>query len=146
MILMMNWLLGRDDLEGYHLHKARAHSNWVQLVKTAIGVGCGLAYLHTDDDTKQVIIHRDVKSANILLDENLRGMILDFGLSKISSTHQSFVLASVKGTFRYLDPEYLIPDVDMGDIFYAFRVVLFELLSGRLLADISELEMQVCFL
>ncbi|GKC27836.1 probable receptor-like protein kinase isoform X1 [Tanacetum coccineum] len=121
-----------------HLHKAKTPLSWIQRLQIAIGAGCGLNYLHTGDDIEQGIIHRDVKSSNILLDKEWEAMFSDFGLSKIGPTNQSFVDASVKGTFGYLDPEYFYTrKLTKATDVYAFGVVLFELLSGRLPVDIS---------
>ncbi|KAI3754384.1 hypothetical protein L1987_54167 [Smallanthus sonchifolius] len=123
----------------HHLHKADTPLNWIQRMKIAIGAGRGLDYLHTGVGTRHGIIHRDVKSSNILLDENWEALLSDFGLSKIGPTNQSssYVDASVKGTFGYLDPEYFYTRrlTRKTDVF-AFGVVLFELLSGRLPVDI----------
>ncbi|KAJ0496045.1 putative protein kinase RLK-Pelle-CrRLK1L-1 family [Helianthus annuus] len=123
----------------HHLHKAETPLNWVQRLKIAIGAARGLDYLHTGVGTRHGIMHRDVKSSNILLDENWEALISDFGLSKIGPTNQSssYIDASVKGTFGYLDPEYFYTRrlTRKTDVF-AFGVVLFELLSGRLPVDI----------
>ncbi|KAL7590786.1 hypothetical protein Lser_V15G33138 [Lactuca serriola] len=122
----------------HHLHKAQSPLNWVQRLKIAIGAGRGLDYLHTGVGTQQGVIHRDVKSSNILLDEKWAAMISDFGMSKIGPTNQSmsYVEASVKGTFGYLDPEYFYTrKLTRKTDVYAFGVVLFELLSGRLAVD-----------
>ncbi|GJT33061.1 kinase RLK-Pelle-CrRLK1L-1 family protein, partial [Tanacetum coccineum] len=131
-----------------HLHKVTATPlSWIQRLKIAIGAGRGLDYLHTGFGTQHGVIHRDVKSSNILLDENLAAMISDFGLSKICPIDQTAynVSVSVKGTFGYLDPEYFYTSklTRKTDV-YAFGVVLFELLSGKLAVD-TRLEEQGTF-
>ncbi|KAF5789227.1 putative protein kinase RLK-Pelle-CrRLK1L-1 family [Helianthus annuus] len=122
-----------------HLHKAdSAPLSWLRRLKIAIGAARGLDYLHTGVGTQHGVIHRDVKSSNILLDESWAAMISDFGLSKIGPTNQliSYVDASVKGTFGYLDPEYFYTrKLTRKTDVYAFGVVLFELISGRLPVD-----------
>ncbi|GJS29576.1 probable receptor-like protein kinase isoform X1 [Tanacetum coccineum] len=135
MILVYEYMLHGTISD--HLHKDATHLDWVQRLKLAIGAARGLEYLHKGDDTKQVIIHRDVKSSNILLDEIWEAMISDFGLSKEIPIDES-TYASVRGTFGYLDPEFFYTKklTDKTDV-YAFGVVLFELLSGRLPVDMS---------
>ncbi|XP_023734375.1 putative receptor-like protein kinase At5g39000 [Lactuca sativa] len=121
-----------------HLHKAETPLNWMQRIQIAIGAARGLDYLHTGFGTQHGVIHRDVKTSNILLDNNWEAMISDFGLSKISPANQSssYIDASVKGTFGYLDPEYFYTrKLTRKTDVYAFGVVLFELLSGRLAVD-----------
>lgn len=129
----------------HHLHKADTPLSWVQRLKISIGAARGLDYLHTGIGTQHGVIHRDVKSSNILLDENWEAMISDFGLSKIGPTNQSvsYIDASIKGTFGYLDPEYFYTrKLTRKTDVYAFGVVLFELLSGRLPVDIRHGEDQ----
>ncbi|MFS7966555.1 putative protein kinase RLK-Pelle-CrRLK1L-1 family [Helianthus anomalus] len=121
----------------------------VTRLKIAIGAARGMDYLHTGAGTRYGVIHRDVKSTNILLDANWAAMISDFGLSRIGPTNQSisFVDASVKGTFGYLDPDYFYTKklTRKTDV-YAFGVVLFELLSGRLAVDPDKEEEDQCSL
>ncbi|KAF7843437.1 Receptor-like protein kinase [Senna tora] len=91
----------------------------------------GLEYLHKS--CKPPIVHRDIKSRNILVDEKLRGKIADFGLSKIFPEEgESHVLTVIAGTPGYLDPEYYVSSRlnEKSDVF-SFGVVLLELITGR---------------
>ncbi|XP_042758337.1 probable serine/threonine-protein kinase PBL6 isoform X2 [Lactuca sativa] len=106
-----------------------------QLLKTCIGVASALNYLHNHVAEKHRIIHRDIKCANILLDENWNAKLADFGLARIGLANQenTFVITNLAGTHGYCDPEYektgfLTKESDV----YSFGVVLFEVLCGRL--------------
>ncbi|KAF2292255.1 hypothetical protein GH714_018188 [Hevea brasiliensis] len=103
---------------------------WSARVQIALDSARGLEYIH--EHTVPVYIHRDIKSANILIDQNFRGKVADFGLTKLTEVGSGSLPTRLVGTFGYMPPEYaqygdVSPKVDV----YAFGVVLYELISAK---------------
>ncbi|XP_004493940.1 probable LRR receptor-like serine/threonine-protein kinase At1g67720 isoform X1 [Cicer arietinum] len=116
-----------------HLYGPLTHGrsiNWIKRLQIAEDAAKGIEYLHTG--CVPVVIHRDLKSSNILLDTHMRAKVSDFGLSKLAVDGVSHVSSIVRGTVGYLDPEYYISQqlTDKSDV-YSFGVILLELISGQ---------------
>ncbi|CAL9128054.1 unnamed protein product [Musa textilis] len=125
--------VSRGSLEEIlHGEKVNKHVlGWAERYKVAIGVAEALDYLHGGGTTEPVI-HRDVKSSNILLSDDFEPQLSDFGLAKWASASSQLICSDVAGTFGYLAPEYILyGKVNEKVDVYAFGVVLLELLSGR---------------
>ncbi|XP_060967118.1 probable LRR receptor-like serine/threonine-protein kinase At1g56140 isoform X1 [Cannabis sativa] len=109
--------------------------NWSTRFDICLGIARGLAYLH--EESRVRIVHRDVKSSNILLDSNFTPKISDFGLAKLYEDQKTHIsTAGVAGTIGYLAPEYAMLGhlTEKTDVF-AFGVVALEILTGRTNSD-----------
>ncbi|KAH7352567.1 hypothetical protein KP509_19G052000 [Ceratopteris richardii] len=115
----------------YHLHGRKEQTmDWPTRLKVAIGAAQALAYLHEDCHPR--IIHRDIKSSNILLEDDFSALVSDFGLAKLTSDSETHITTRVLGTFGYLAPEYASTGklTEKSDV-YSFGVVLLEIITGR---------------
>ncbi|TKY69438.1 Proline-rich receptor protein kinase PERK9 [Spatholobus suberectus] len=122
----------------FHLHgEGQPVLDWANRVKIAAGAARGIAYLHEDCNPR--IIHRDIKSSNILLDYNYEAWVSDFGLAKLALDANTHVTTRVMGTFGYVAPEYASSGklTEKSDV-YSFGVVLLELITGRKPVDVSQ--------
>ncbi|KAK4605530.1 hypothetical protein RGQ29_013546 [Quercus rubra] len=118
----------KDSLSG----KSGIKLDWMRRLKVALGAARGLAYLH--ELANPPIIHRDIKSTNILLDERINAKVADFGLSKpMGDDEMDHITTQVKGTMGYLDPEYYMTQqlTEKSDV-YSYGVVMLELVTARM--------------
>ncbi|KAL8266918.1 hypothetical protein R6Q59_004262 [Mikania micrantha] len=117
----------------YWLHEktdGAVRLDWPTRLKIAQGASCGLAYMHQVCEPH--IVHRDIKSSNILLDGQFEAYLADFGLSRLIQPYNTHVTTELVGTLGYIPPEYSQSWIATlkGDI-YSFGVVMLELLTGK---------------
>ncbi|XP_050372637.1 proline-rich receptor-like protein kinase PERK9 [Argentina anserina] len=127
-----------NDTLYFHLHgEGRPVLDWAIRVKVAAGAARGIAYLHEDCHPR--IIHRDIKSSNILLDNNFEARVSDFGLAKLCLDANTHISTRVMGTFGYVAPEYASSGklTEKSDV-YSYGVVLLELITGRKAVDAAQ--------
>ncbi|XP_014516384.1 BRASSINOSTEROID INSENSITIVE 1-associated receptor kinase 1-like isoform X2 [Vigna radiata var. radiata] len=111
---------------------------WLVRKRIALGAARGLAYLHDHCDPK--IIHRDIKAANILLDEDFEAVVGDFGLAKLMDYRNTHVTTAVRGTLGHIPPEYLSTgkSSEKTDVF-GYGVMLLEIITGQRAFNLARL-------
>lgn len=116
-------LFGRDATNKLKL-------NWSTRQNICVGIARGLAYLHEESTLK--IVHRDIKTSNVLLDKDMNAKISDFGLAKLDEDDNTHISTRIAGTIGYMAPEYAMRGylTDKADV-YSFGVVALEIVSGK---------------
>jgi serine/threonine protein kinase len=119
---------------GEVLHEKRRNLDWETRYSICLGAAQGLAYLH--HDCVPAILHRDVKSNNILLDSRYEPFVADFGLAKLIDGANRKAMSKVAGSYGYIAPEYgyTLKITEKSDV-YSYGVVLLEVLTGRRAVD-----------
>lgn len=141
-ILMLEFTYSERLKKLLHLFSERPPSqpplDWSIRPRIALGAARGLAYLHDHCDPK--IIHRDVKAANILLDEEFEAVVGDFGLAKLMDYKDTHVTTAVRGTIGHIAPEYLSTgkSSEKTDVF-GYGIMLLELITGQRAFDLARL-------
>jgi serine/threonine protein kinase len=117
--------------------KSEILMDWDTRFNIALGTAKGLAYLHEECDSK--IVHCDIKSENILLDDHFIAKVSNFGLAKLMTRQQSHVFTTLRGTRGYLAPEWIrnCAISEKSDV-YSYGMVLLEIISGRKNYDANE--------
>ncbi|CAI5491551.1 unnamed protein product [Closterium sp. Naga37s-1] len=128
--LLVYELVPNGSLEDALHSEGRRLLAWNFRMKIALGAAKGLAYLHEECNPR--IIHRDIKSSNILLDKDYEAKVADFGAARLAAEDAMPIITRVVGTFGYLAPEYALTGklTEKSDVF-SFGVVLLELITGR---------------
>lgn len=128
-------LCPNGDLSKWLFGENKALS-WIQRLMIAIDSARGLRFLHTYPG--KCIVHRDIKPTNILLGKNFRAKLSDFGLSKVIGTDEFSVISEVRGTFGYVDPDYMSDStVNTSSDVYSFGIVLLQIISGKKVFDMN---------
>ncbi|KAF5741971.1 receptor-like protein kinase [Tripterygium wilfordii] len=126
-----SWIFPRKESENRNQQRRPGGClSWGQRYRVALDVAKALSYLH--HDCRSRILHLDVKPENILLDENYRAIVADFGLSKLLGKDESRCITTIRGTRGYLAPEWLLEQgvSEKCDI-YSYGMVLLEMIGGR---------------
>ncbi|KAG6742187.1 hypothetical protein POTOM_055477 [Populus tomentosa] len=129
-LLLVYEYMANSSLDRFLFGEKRGSLRWKQRFDIILGTAQGLAYLH--EQFHVCIIHRDIKSSNILLDDDFQPKIADFGLARLLPENQSHLSTKFAGTLGYTAPEYalhgqLSEKVDT----YSFGIVVLEIVSGK---------------
>ncbi|KAI3474907.1 hypothetical protein Pfo_030218 [Paulownia fortunei] len=129
--LLVYEFVPNKSLEQYLFDKNKVKIlNWKERYNIIVGTAEGIAFLHGGSEFR--IIHRDIKSSNVLLDENLDPKIADFGLARSFAADKTHLSTGIAGTLGYMAPEYLVKGqlTEKADV-YSFGVLVLEIVCGR---------------
>jgi serine/threonine protein kinase len=126
--------MSNNSLDKHLFGEIRNALSWKSRLNIIVGTARGLAYLHEDSNVR--IIHRDIKCANILLDDGFYPKIADFGLARLFPEGETHVSTKVGGTIGYTAPEYALHGQlsEKADV-YSYGIVVLEIVSGRRCVD-----------
>lgn len=129
--------MANNSLDRFLFGEKKGSLNWKQRYDIILGTARGLSYLH--EDFHVCIIHRDIKTSNILLDDDLQPRIADFGLARLLPEDQSHLNTRFAGTLGYTAPEYAIHgQLSVKADTYSFGVVVLEIISGQKSSELKD--------
>ncbi|KAL3678815.1 hypothetical protein R1sor_021771 [Riccia sorocarpa] len=133
-LLLVYELMPNGSLDKALFHEEESVLSWQHRFRIIKGVAAALQYLH--EGWRQQIIHRDIKSSNVMLDKDYNAMLGDFGLARMVDRHQNPATTMVAGTYGYIAPEVPVTGrfTDKTDV-YAFGAVALEIVCGRVAFD-----------
>ncbi|KAJ9541186.1 hypothetical protein OSB04_027692 [Centaurea solstitialis] len=138
-LLLVLEFMENGSLDKFLYGEKQGSLTWKQRFEIIFGIARGLAYLH--EQYHVTIIHRDIKSSNILIDDDFQPKLSDFGLVRLLPEDKTHISTKVAGTFGYVAPEYAIHgQVSEKVDTYSFGVVVLEIISGRRCTDGIEVE------
>ncbi|KAL5151453.1 putative leucine-rich repeat receptor-like serine/threonine-protein kinase [Glycine soja] len=123
-------LLVYEYMENNSLAHAHLKLSWPTRKKICVGIARGLAFMHEESRLK--VVHRDLKTSNVLLDEDLNPKISDFGLARLREGDNTHISTRIAGTWGYMAPEYAMHGylTEKADV-YSFGVITIEIVSGK---------------
>ncbi|XP_076907365.1 cold-responsive protein kinase 1-like [Bidens hawaiensis] len=135
-LLLVLEYMPNGSLDQFLWGSKRGTLNWNQRYEIIFGIARGLAHLHDEFHIK--IVHRDIKSSNILLSDDFKPKIADFGLARFQPEDQTHVSTKFAGTLGYTAPEYALHGVLSEKVdTYSFGIVILEIISGKRSTDVN---------
>ncbi|KFK30832.1 hypothetical protein AALP_AA6G031500 [Arabis alpina] len=136
-LLLVYDYMPNGSLDKYLYNSPEVTLDWKQRINVIRGVASALFYLHVE--WEQVVIHRDVKASNVLLDAELNGRLGDFGLARLCGHGSDPQTTRVAGTWGYLDPDHIKTGrATIATDVFAFGVLLLEVACGRRPIEIDD--------
>ncbi|KAG7559766.1 Protein kinase domain [Arabidopsis thaliana x Arabidopsis arenosa] len=128
-LLLVSEYMPNGSLDQYLFHDENPSPSWFQRISILKDIASALSYLHTG--TKQVVLHRDIKASNVMLDSEFNGRLGDFGMAKFHDRGANLSATAAVGTIGYMAPELITMGTSMKTDVYAFGAFLLEVICGR---------------
>ncbi|CAN8255021.1 unnamed protein product [Cochlearia groenlandica] len=128
-LLLVSEYMPNGSLDQYLFHNESPSPSWLQRISILKDIASALSYLHTG--AKQVVLHRDIKASNVMLDSEFNGRLGDFGMAKFHDHGANLSATAAVGTIGYMAPELITTGTSKKTDVYAFGAFLLEVICGR---------------